>query len=152
MGHCLIALFRLGTFEAPDIPWDRQRVRREIDLGDTVKHIVDNWEQVPLVAGIITSSRLMRERGDGQLWEGSWIHAMKTLSVVKSCWEAKVAAMDAADAEREGGPRPEDNGAVNGLDISGSQQIDSLEFGGMNVDMLDDTWIKDMFGGYDFNL
>lgn len=151
MGHFLVALFRLSTFEAPDIPWDRQRVRHEIDLGDTIKHIVESWEQVPEVAGMDATPRL-GERGDGQLWEGSWVHAMKGLLLVKSCWEAKVAAMTATDAERGGGLGPEDDGAANGLGIPGLQQMDDLEFGAMNLDMLDDTWVRDMFGGYDFNL
>jgi hypothetical protein len=29
--------------------------------------------------------------------------------------------------------------------------MDTLEFGPMNMEMLDDTWIRDMLGGYDFN-
>ncbi|KIN06912.1 hypothetical protein OIDMADRAFT_150163 [Oidiodendron maius Zn] len=152
MAHCLAALFRLSTFEAPDIPWDRQRIRREMDLGDIVKLIVDSWEQVPQAAGIEIPHQPAGERGDNQMLEGSWLYGMKGLLVVRSFWEAKVAAMAAADAEREGGPGPEDNRAMNEFGIPGSQQMDALEFGAMNMDMLDDTWLRDGLGGYDFNL
>lgn len=184
MGHCLVGLFRLSTFEAPDIPWDRRRVRQEMDLGDIIKHIVESWEQLPIVAGIeiprsasgkgditklivdswenvprVASIEIPRsggqragERGDTQMFEGSWFYAMKGLLVVRSCWEAKVAAMTAADAEREGGPRPEDNGTANEFGIAGSQQMGALDFGAMNLDLMDDTWIRDMLGGCDFNL
>ena len=64
MAHCLVALYRLSTFESPDIPWDRQRVRQELDLGDIIKLIADRWEQVPAAAGIEMGSRRVGERGD----------------------------------------------------------------------------------------
>ncbi|KAF4631334.1 hypothetical protein G7Y89_g6795 [Cudoniella acicularis] len=150
LGHCLVALFRLSTFEAPDISWDRQRVRREVDLADIVKRILDGLEQAPQVAGIEMNPRLVSEREGGQLLKGSWFYVKKVLLVVKNCWEAKFAAMNAADAEREGGPGPEDNDAVNEFGIPGSQQMDALEFGAMNMDMLDDTWMRDLLGGSKF--
>jgi hypothetical protein len=60
--------------------------------------------------------------------------------------------MIAADAERDGELVPEDNGAVNKFGTPVLQQMVSLEFGATNINMLDDTWIRDMFGAYDFNL
>jgi len=149
--HCLIALFRLSIFEAPDIPWDCQRVRQEIDLGDVVKIIVARLEQVPQVAGIEMSPQLVGESGE---LEGTWFYAMKGLLMVKGCWEAKVAAITAADVGREDESPSEDNMHlnVNENGVVEPQQIDALDFGAMNIDMLDDTWIRDILGGYDFNL
>ena len=61
--------------------------------------------------------------------------------------------MTAADAERESGLGAEDDGAANGLGIPGQQQMEALEFGAMNMDTLDDIWMRDLMGGgYEFNL
>jgi hypothetical protein len=122
--------------------------------GDITKLIVDSWEHVPRVAGIEihrSGGEKGSERGNAQLFEGSWFYAMKGLLVVRSCWDAKVAAMAAADAEREGGTGSEDNGTANEFRIPGSQQMGALDFGAMNIDMMDDSWIRDMLGGYDLN-
>jgi hypothetical protein len=92
------------------------------------------------------------ERGDDQ-WSGDpWSHARKRVLGIGNWWEAKAAAMKAADAERESGPRSEENGAVSGFGLPEQQQIEALEFGEMNIDMLDDTWMNDLLGGYDFSL
>lgn len=152
MAHCLVALFRLSTFEAADIPWDCQRVRRELDLGDTVKRIVDIWEQVPLAMGIELNPRLVAERDNGQLFEGSWLYGMRGLLLVRNYWEAKAAAMAAADAERNGTPELEVDGAMYDNGMPRSDQMDALEFGAMHMDILDDTWVRDILGGYDFHL
>lgn len=127
-------------------------MRREIDLGDTVKHIVDTWEQVPLATGMEMSTRLVAERDGGQLLEGSWLYGMRGLSVVRNYWESKVAAMTTADAERNGGPELEVDGAMYDFGMAGSEQMDALEFGATNMDILDDNWIRDILGGYDFHL
>jgi hypothetical protein len=147
MAHCLVALFRLSTFESADIPWDRQRVTQEMHFGNVIKLVVDRCEQVPSVVGIEMAPRRVVEREDGLWPEGSWLHVMNKLLVVGNVWEAKIAAIAAADAERGDGPPPEHNGVVNGFGVHGPQQMDALEFGGMDMDILDDTWIRDMLGG-----
>jgi hypothetical protein len=147
MGHCLVALFCLSTFESPDVPWDRQRVRQEMNFGDMVQLIVDRWEQAPQANGIEMSPATVEFTDDGVFSEQSWFHAMKRILVVKNLWEAKVATMTAADAERAGGLIPEHGGGMNGLGAADMQQMDAMEFGGMNIDLLDDTWVKDMLGG-----
>jgi hypothetical protein len=153
MAHCLVALYRLSTFESPDIPWDRQRVRQELDLGDIFKLMADRWEQVPPAAGIEMGFRRAGERGDDQ-WSGDpWSHTRKRVLGIGNWWEAKVATMAAADAERESGPGAEENRAVNRFGAPGQQQMEALEFGAMNMDTLDDIWIRDLLGGgYEFNL
>jgi hypothetical protein len=151
--HCLVSLFRLSTFESPDTPWDRQRVRQELDFGDLIKLLVERCEQVALAEGMEVAPRRASEREDGLWPEGSWLHAMNKLLVVRSVWDVKIAAMAAADAERESGPGPEHNGGLNGFGAHGPQQMDPLEFGNMDMDMLDDTWIRDLLGGgYECNL
>jgi hypothetical protein len=150
MGHCIVALFRLATFEAANISWDRQRVRRELDLGSVIKLIVENFEQVAQAAGI-EMEPLVGERRSGQLLERFWLCAARGFLVVKSCWEAKIAAMTAADAGREGGPGPEVHEAAAEFGVLESQKTDTLEIEAMNLDILDDTWIRDMLGSYDFN-
>jgi hypothetical protein len=151
LGHFLVALFRLSIFESPDIPWDRRRVRQEMNFGDIVQLIVDRWEQVPEANGIEMVPGMAKVTKDGVWSEPSWFHAMKRVLVVRSLWEAKVAAMTVADADRAGGLKPEESEGVNGLGEPGMQQMDGMEFGGMNVDLLDDAWIQDILGGgYDF--
>jgi hypothetical protein len=123
-----------------------------MDLGDTLKRIVDAWEQVPLATGIELSPRLVAERDNGQLLEGSWLYGMRGLLVVRNFWEAKVTTMAAADVERKGGSELEVDGAMYDFGMPGSEQMDALEFGAMHIDILDDTWVRDILGGYDFHL
>lgn len=118
-------------------------MRQELDLGDIVKLMADRWEQVPPAAGIEMGSRRVGERGD-QCSGDPWSHTRKRILGIGNWWEAKVAAMTAADAERESGLRAE---------VPGQQQMEALEFGAMNMDTLDDIWMRDLMGGgYEFNL
>ncbi|KAE9373028.1 hypothetical protein N431DRAFT_544205 [Stipitochalara longipes BDJ] len=151
MAHCLVALFRLSTFESPGVPWDRQRVRQEMDFGDIVQLIVDRFDKIPQASGIEVSPGRVEVTEDGQKSEQSWFYEMRRILVVRPLWEAKVAAMTGVIAERTGGLGPQNNSAVNECGGLGMQQMDNMDFGGMNVDMLDDNWIRDMLGGgYDF--
>ncbi|KAF8862483.1 hypothetical protein BDZ45DRAFT_616763 [Acephala macrosclerotiorum] len=120
MGHCLMALFRLSTLEAPEVAWDCQRVRREIDLGEVIKRIIDSWEQVPQVAGMEMCS--VGNSGNAQAPNGPCHYATKVLHVVRSCWDAKITAMAAEDAEGNCGSGVRNDGIVNEF---GSQQVDS---------------------------
>ncbi|KAH8756431.1 hypothetical protein F5882DRAFT_385163 [Hyaloscypha sp. PMI_1271] len=151
MGHFLFALFRLSIFESPDVPWDRRRVRQEMNFGDIVQLVVDRWEQVTEANRIEIVPEMAKVTKDGAWSEPSWFHAMKRVLVLQGLWEAKVAAMTAADVDRAGGLKPQESEGINELGGPGMQQMDGMEFGGMNVDLLDDDWIQDMLGGgYDF--
>lgn len=150
MGHNLMALFRLSTLEAPDIAWDCQRLRRELDLGEIVKRIIDSWEQVPQAVGIDMKSIRESQSGDAQARNRPCYYAIRVLYVVRSCWETKVAAMAAADAEHNGASGVGNDGIMNEFGTSGLQQADTWDFGAMNMDMLDDAWMRDILGGYDF--
>jgi hypothetical protein len=152
IAHCLAALFRLSTFDSPDIPWDRQRVRQEMDFGDIVQLIFDRWEQAPEANGIEIGTRRSEVTEDGYESEQWWFHSMRRILLLKSLWEAKVAAMTAVEAPQvSGGLGTDLNVNFNGVWVPGTQMMDALEFGPMNMDMLDDIWIRDMLGGYDFN-
>jgi hypothetical protein len=72
MAHCLVALFRLSTFESPDVPWDRQLVRQELDLGAMAQCMADRWGAVPEAAGLDISG--LGEKGSSgtysvDLWD-----------------------------------------------------------------------------------
>jgi hypothetical protein len=116
-------------------------------FGNVIKLVVNRREKVPSVVGIEMAPRRVAEREDGLWPEGSWLLAINKLLVVGNLWEAKIAAMEAADAEKGDGLGPEQNGVGNGFGVPGPQYMDALEFGGMDMDMLDDTWIRDMLGG-----
>jgi hypothetical protein len=102
--------------------------------------------------GMEMSPRLVAKRDNGQLLEGSWFYGMRGLLVVRNYWEAKAAAVGAADAERKDGLELEVDGAMYDFGMPGSEQMDALEFGAMHMDILDDTWVRDILGGYDFHL
>jgi hypothetical protein len=119
-----------------------------MNFGDIVQLVVDRWEQFHEANGIKMSPRTVEVTTEDDVSsEQSWLHAMKRIVVLRSLWEAKLAAMTAADAEKAGGLMPEENGGMNGLGGPGMQQMDAMEFGGVNVDLFDDAWIKDMLGG-----
>lgn len=156
MAHCLVALFRLSTFESPGVAWDRQRIRQEMDFGDIVKLIVDRWDQVPEANGIEMLPGRRESTEDGQESDQPWFHAMRKILVIKNLWEhwdVKVGAMTASDAEKTDGQDPVDNGVANGIVAPGMQHMGAWEYGGMNLDLLDDNWMRDMLGGggCDFN-
>ncbi len=148
MAHCLVALFRLSTFESPNVLWDRQRVRQELDLGEVVKLMSDRWGGVSAAAGLDTS-------GMGENGEDLWILTKRFMGI-GNWWEMKVAAAAAAatEAEREGGRgvavghgNGNGNEVVDGLGVPGPQQMEAMDFAAMNVDFLEDVWIKDLLAG-----
>jgi hypothetical protein len=118
-----------------------------MNFGDVVQLVVDRWEQVPEASSFEMSPVAVEVTEDGVFSEQSWFHAMKKILVVKNFWEAKVAAMEATDSEKAGKLMSEDNGALNGIGGPIVLQMDAMEFGGLNLDLLDDAWIKDMLGG-----
>jgi hypothetical protein len=149
MAHCLVALFRLSTFESPNIPWDHQRIRsEELDLGEILAIMVDRWEKVPQAAGIETCPQRVGERDEQ--WAGDpWSHARKRIQGIKDWWQARVTATRGMDTPEN--TRAEDNGAMDELGLQG-QQMEAMELGAMNMETLDDMWIRGLLGGgYDIN-
>lgn len=137
MAHCLGALFSLSTFESPDVPWDRQRVRQELDLGEMVKLMLGRWKGVPAAPGLDTG-------GMGEKGEDLWTLTKRSMGI-GNWWETKVAAAAAAaaESEREGGHdvamghgNGNGNEVVNGFGVLGQQQMEARDFAAMNMDPL----------------
>ncbi|KAF1985123.1 hypothetical protein K402DRAFT_380016 [Aulographum hederae CBS 113979] len=168
LGHNLVSLFRLTTLDTPDLPaWDRQRVRREIDLGDTIKILVRNIEGVPAVLGKDSQSQTQTESSSDANRDGdldSWSFTKHRLVVILNWWESKFSATFAPDPD--GGRATVDqqensNAAVepvanaNAVDALVARQQQHLygipDYASMNTDFMDDVWMHDFLGGgYDF--
>lgn len=144
MAHCFVALYRLNTFQTPGIRWDRRRVREELDFGDIIKLIADRWEQshpsICIESRPVSGSDHCSPTQNRLLGIGHW-------------WDAQVAAMTAADLAGPSvsmGTEVSDGAAAVNSGFGASMGQTRLE--GINMDMWDDTWIKDLFaGGNEFN-
>ncbi|KAF2103661.1 hypothetical protein NA57DRAFT_50533 [Rhizodiscina lignyota] len=140
--HCMVALFRLTTFESPGIPWDRQRVRREFDFGQVIRTWLERWEGAPAAAGL-----------DASVWSNvdgpPWAATRKYLSAIINWWEAKIAPRLVTEVN---GMRVQDDTAsiVRTMYTDGSQ-LEPVEHADQNLEFLDDEWMRDVLGpGYDF--
>lgn len=141
MSHCIVALFRISTFEAPGVPWDRQRVREELDLAEVLKIWTQRWEAVPAAAGLDTSDMTNKD-------DDIWASTMTRLVAIRSWWEMKLQGMIAADSERDRRIGMGENGSADGFGTSGQQQqMEALDFGALNMDFMDDAWMRDILGG-----
>jgi hypothetical protein len=140
LAHCIVALFRLSTFESPDVPWDRQIVLRELNFGEVLRIWSKRWEKVAEVAGLDIDPA-------GQN-ENPWNKTGKSLTVLLNWWDVMIAPKLAVDT---------DNTEVH--DVVANPQVDIVkglehplvepsDFSTMNLDGLDDIWTKDMFEGY----
>lgn len=153
LARCLVTLYSLSTFEVAGVPWDRQRVTQELDLGDVIKLIADRWERVLPAAGIEQSSRPSSQNFNEQIPDDTWSNTKRKVSGISKWWETKVAAMSAADLVTRNGASVNLN-APQGTNAPGQQHANSMfEYGPADVEMLDDNWLRDLMGGgYDFNL
>ncbi|KIW02541.1 hypothetical protein, variant [Verruconis gallopava] len=137
LGHCLVALFRLSTFEGHNVHWDRRRVIAELDLADVVRKLVYMYEAAPIAAGIDTT-----DAGDA---ETQWDHGKKImLTTVLKWWETKVrpSIVGFPGQSKESIICCADNfgGPANGADL------DSMDF---NFET--ESWFKDIIdSGFDF--
>jgi hypothetical protein len=136
LSHCLVVLFRLSTFESPNVPWDAQRIRQELNLGKLVALWAERWEGIAAAAGLETNT--MNDKG-----EDPWSFTRKKLSAIAKWWEGKVAAISAAEAEKDGSHGVE-HGTMDGF---GEQQMDAMDFTGLSMDMFDDAWMGGLLGG-----
>jgi hypothetical protein len=139
LAHCLVALFRLNTFESPDVPWDRQKVKQELDLKDILKLWIERWEQVPAATGLVTSMMSGEE-------DDIWSFTREKILAISSWYELKLAAMSTADADKQTRQGLEENGGLNRSMESLQQQTD-MDFSTVNLEAFDDTWIGDLLGG-----
>lgn len=143
VAHCLVVLCRLSSFESADVPsWDRKKIRKELNLGAVVKMWGERWDSAPASAGLNT------DMGDSKI-ENPWTFTSKKLKIVGKWWDAKLAAMEAAETESEKVVPESIHPAGFGIPIA--QPMDGVEFAALDLEHFDDVWLRDMMaGGYDF--
>jgi hypothetical protein len=143
LGHCIVALFRLSTFESPDIPWDRQKIISLLDLGDIIKGWVQVFDSAPEAAGIDLT-------GAGGS-ESQWDYSKKILlTTILKWWESKVrpSIMEQGAEQRDAAVQPQQQPSAAGEFEAMSAAAD---FGDMDFSFENDTWMRDMInGGFDF--
>jgi hypothetical protein len=140
LAHSMAALFRLSTFQSSDVSWDRHRVTQELDLREVLKLWSLRWSLVPATAEL-EGTEMGGEASD------VWTCTKDKLSALSTWFELKLAAMSAADDERQNGQGSEENETMNSS-VPVQHQMD-LEFTAVNFDMFDDAWTRDIFGGFD---
>ncbi|KAH8432703.1 transcription factor domain-containing protein [Aspergillus melleus] len=79
MSHCFITLFRLSMFDYPG--WDKEAVRRDVDLLDITGQLAERMTQVPALIGIVN---------DGTHLDTCTRFAEKILRL-RAGWEARMA-------------------------------------------------------------
>jgi hypothetical protein len=149
LGHCLVALFRLSTFEAPGIPWDRQYIVSQIDLGTVVRKWIQIFESSPKAAGIDVSGAC----GQDSQWEYS---KRILLTTILKWWETKVrpSIMGGAEEQEQRNSDESPDAEKAGLETTNDAFDAAMDFGDMgdmNFDFNTEPWMRDLFGnGFDF--
>jgi len=143
--HCMVALFRLTTFESPNIPWDRRRVMREIDFGETIRTWLELWVRVPAAAG------LEGDMPPGGVHEIAWKNTEKILMGILNFWEAKILPKMMMETDVVGDLNLPASDTQGGDGVLGTQQLEALNFADMSFDVNDNGWMQDVVGsGYEF--
>jgi hypothetical protein len=148
--HCMVALFRLSTFEAEGVPWDRARVRREMEFGKAMTTWMETWRRIPDAAGLDID--MSSETADGP-----WAHSNRLIMGVVTWWETKVlpkleAEANGVDAQQQDQQQSAEGG---GIERTGPQSLGLMDgiggFDGVDMDYLNDDWMRDVLGsGYEF--
>ena len=149
LGHCMVALFRLSTFEAPGIPWDRQYIVSTLDLGDVVRQWIHIMDASPKAARIDVSG------ANGQ--ESQWEYSKKILQpTILKWWETKVRP------SIMGTQHVNELQATQGMAQNQTQNAPLMEtpfeasmadtnFGDVDFNFDTEMWMRDMFSsGFDF--
>jgi hypothetical protein len=154
LGHCLIALYRLTAFNQPGISWCREGVKTELDIAEVSRLMAQRWEEVPRAAGIEREGLREGEEDEDELGGlDPWSYTTKRALGIGSWWEGKVSNLAVITANRESAAAVEASEPVAGSGVPEQQQIEALEFDGVDIDILDDPWMMDLLGGgYDFNV
>ena len=139
LGHCFVALFRLSTFESPHIPWDRQRIVTELDLGDVARKLVYVYDAMPTAAGI--------DNTGVEACQAQWDYGkMVMLTTVLKWWDSKVrpSIMGSSSPSTE-------HGAAQQETTSGMFNPSVVDFADMDFGLEDEEWLKEiMNSGFDF--
>lgn len=81
MAHCIIALFRLSTFDDPI--WDRGLVRETANLSLILAQIIENHNQVKVATNLDHGAS-----EDKDVFSGT----ARTIEAIKSWWDGKLVA------------------------------------------------------------
>ena len=139
LGHCLVALFRLSTFESPHIPWDCQRIVTELDLGDIASKWVDVYNAAPIAAGI--------DNTGAEACQSQWDYGkMIVLTTVLKCLDSKVrpSIMGSSNPSTE-------HDASQRETMAGLFNSCVIDFGDMDFGFEDEEWLKEiMSSDFDF--
>lgn len=123
-------------------------MRSELDIAEVSQLMAQRWDAVPKAAGI-ERERLTEEEEDADELGGldPWSYTTKRALGIGDWWEGKVANI-AATACKEFTETP-----VTESGVLEQQQLGTLEFDSVDMDILDDPWMMDLLGaGYDFNM
>jgi len=140
--HCIVVLFRLTTFESPNIPWDRQRVIREIDFGETIRTWLELWVRFPAAAG------LEDDMPPGGVDEPAWKNTERILMGILNFWETKILPKVMMETDVVSDLNVPGSNTQGGDGVLGTQQLEALNFADMSFD--DNGWMQDVVGsGYE---
>jgi hypothetical protein len=131
----MIVLFRLSTFEAPGVLWDRGMVLRELNFGDTIDAFIKRLEATPARESIPDSNLV-----------SPWRHIARPLAIIVKWWKTKIEPRVTTDGIYTDANRMDGRVAMNGLDSPNGQFIQPLmgfPFGG--IDSYNDFWVRDIF-------
>ena len=119
MAFCILALYRLATFDDP--AWDRGLVRDTADLSLILGQIIEKFAQVKAAVNLDPGTS-----EDKDMFSGN----ARKLQAIKTWWDTKVAA------------ELNDNNNNNNNNNMGVNET-LVE---MNMDFLDDVWLREIFG------
>jgi hypothetical protein len=157
MAHVIMVLFRLCTFEHPNLQWDRRKVVREMDFGFVGRQWSRKWLSVPFMCGLTTNlwSGIAEDgllnKEHQELWqkgqdieENTWTHAGKVFELLANAWDRKVLPKlfpeeksNMAEAMSVDGPGEQEYYV---------QPIPGFADAMFNWDLPEERWVMDLLG------
>jgi hypothetical protein len=138
LSHGLVVLFRLSTFQSPNVPWDRLKIRRELNLGELLRLWTQRWGGVIAEVGIDTTAANEED-------ENPWAYVTKRLAFVADWWDEKVEVASLPESENPGG-----SVRKNGSQLE-QPPVDTIDFTPFNLQFPDDIWMQDFVRGLESN-
>jgi hypothetical protein len=134
----MIVLYRLSTFEAQGVHWDRQMVLNEINLGDTMDAWGKRLEAVPLIGDSSKSDTMLSPS----------MQFSKTVALIVKWWRMKIEPRIRGDVSQSDTTVADEHVEVSGSDSPNGlfiQPFMNFPFGSNNV--YDEFWMRDLFAG-----
>ncbi len=139
MEHCILTLYRLSILDSSTLGfvWNTKLVRRELDLGYVVSTLLERWDKVPREANFAEAEET-----------GCWLYIRTRAAAIGQWWEGKLAA-EASEAEKQKEKEKQKELGASNVEGAGKEgqapqnQNEPMDFGAMNFDLFDDTWMRD---------